>query len=372
LASVALVGLTTANTRASARATTEQIDRFQLEVLAAINCEELALQPGLSDELARNWMLCSLYSLYDAISLAGDLGLTRAKLALTESDLGSAKTEDFSALKKHPLDREKIRLAMLFKRAVVKIIHKGVRQPPQLAGCNSQAGVAPQLRFFFEYEVWCQEDLVRFVFELRGNTITGKAGYVTPKGEHLCPHDRHEVDCKGIPRGTKIVNFFAVTTPPPQPGDIGLIGVILRGNKVGVFHRLARALSEPLQPLPTSPPPPPEPPPLKCNGSISLLSAGPPPVSGYNFSCDKDTSDFSITLAPDRSLLNASTPPGYTCAPMSANGGTNNVLHCDRTSGTTPAGQSVSGQILTNQQLATGSVKLTVSPQNANFSFTGP
>ena len=46
------------------------IDRFQLEVLAAANCEELALQPGLSDELARSWMLCSLYSLYDAISLS--------------------------------------------------------------------------------------------------------------------------------------------------------------------------------------------------------------------------------------------------------------------------------------------------------------
>src|SRR5438105_12824781 len=78
VASVALVGssstaarVTAPSTRTSASATDEQVAAFQREVLAAINCEELAIQPGLSDELARSWMLCSLYSLYDAISLAG-------------------------------------------------------------------------------------------------------------------------------------------------------------------------------------------------------------------------------------------------------------------------------------------------------------
>src|SRR5712692_7823156 len=72
LATAALVASssTARVTAPQANPTTEQIDRFQLEVLAAINCEELALQPGLSDELARGWVLCSLYSLYDAIDLS--------------------------------------------------------------------------------------------------------------------------------------------------------------------------------------------------------------------------------------------------------------------------------------------------------------
>ena len=58
LASLALVASRSTDagvTAPSGSATTEQIDRYQLEVLAATNCEELALQPGLSDELARTY-----------------------------------------------------------------------------------------------------------------------------------------------------------------------------------------------------------------------------------------------------------------------------------------------------------------------------
>src|SRR5438309_825831 len=117
IASLPNAGLSAPSARARASATTEQIDRFQLEVLAAINCEELALQPALSDELARSWMLCSLYSLYDARSLAQEAGLTEVSFQNGRTTyiysipylLGLAKEDDLAALRKHPLDREKIR-----------------------------------------------------------------------------------------------------------------------------------------------------------------------------------------------------------------------------------------------------------------------
>jgi hypothetical protein len=310
-------------------------------------------------------MLCSLYSLYDAISLAGGV-LEGRKLYDAHFWLGEAKNLDFEALKKHPLAKETIRDAIRFKRRVVKIIYKHAPQPPKPADCHSQAGVAPQLPGFYEFQPHCPGEIKSGTFWLPWTTITGKAGYVTPKGERQCPHDRHEVDCKGMPRGTRRVTFFAETTPAPQPGDVGLIAVILRGNRVGVVHSAARALSAPFQPAPSLPP-------VHCTGSISLLSGGPPPVSGYAFSCDRPTTGFALTLPSDRSFLNATTPAGYnTCTPRSVNGGTNNELHCDRASGVTPAGQSVNGQIQTNQRLAAGSVMLTVSPQNATFSLSGP
>src|SRR5205807_443204 len=197
---------------------------------------------------------------------------------------------------------------------------------------------------FYEFKITCPGGISGGTLWLPENTITGKAGYVTPKGEHECRHTRHRIDCKRIRRGAKIVTFFAETTPAPRPGQTGLLGVILRGNRVGVFHRRARALRAPLQPAPTLPH-------VNCDGSISLLMGGPGPVYSYIFSCTKPTSGFSITLAPDRSVLNATTPSGYSCAPASANGGTNNVLRCDRTSNVTAAGRSVIGQVQTNQAL---------------------
>jgi hypothetical protein len=112
--------------------------------------------------------------------------------------------------------------------------------------------------------------------------------------------------------------------------------------------------------------------PIHCTGSLTLLNGGPPPVYTYTWSCDQATTDFTITLTPDRTFLNASIPVDYACAPESANGGTNNQLHCNRSSGTTSAGQSVTGQVETNQPLATNSIQLTVSPQSATFAFTGP
>ena len=116
--------MTAPSARVGATATTEQVDRFQLEVLAAINCEKLALQPGLSDELARGWVLCSLYSLYDAISLLPDVGLTGHGLSQAGQHLGLAKDEDFEALRKHPLDKAKIRTAIVYKRGALETVRK--------------------------------------------------------------------------------------------------------------------------------------------------------------------------------------------------------------------------------------------------------
>src|SRR5437588_2047626 len=140
LASLALVassttsaGVTASSRHASATATDEQVDQFQREVLAAINCEELALQPGLSDELARSWMLCSLYSLYDALDLAPHV-FSGLREELVHRDLHGAVLDDLSALKKHPLAKGEVEGAISVKRSVVRIIHSHAPDPPKPAG----------------------------------------------------------------------------------------------------------------------------------------------------------------------------------------------------------------------------------------------
>src|SRR5205807_8672520 len=99
----------------------------------------------------------------------------------------------------------------------------------------------------------------------------------------------------------------------------------------------------------------------------------PPPQYQFKWSCNQATTDFSLTLPSNRQFVGGSPPPGYNCAPpQGANGGTNNVVDCDRTSGSTAPQQQVAGAFATNQPLAGGSVQLTVSPQNASVSLSGP
>src|SRR5262249_10886678 len=68
-ATVGAVAAGQATPAAAAPSLDDQIESYQLAILSAINCEELALQPQLSDDLARGWVHCSRHSLQDALDL---------------------------------------------------------------------------------------------------------------------------------------------------------------------------------------------------------------------------------------------------------------------------------------------------------------
>jgi hypothetical protein len=110
-----------------------------------------------------------------------------------------------------------------------------------------------------------------------------------------------------------------------------------------------------------------------CSASMTAGNPGPPPMYSYVWSCNQSTTGFAITLPNNRSFQGSPPPPAnYNCGVTSTGGGSNNVLACNRTSGSTGPEQQVNGQVATNQTLSPNTAQLTVFPQNASFTFSGP
>jgi hypothetical protein len=352
------------------------VAKFQLDVLTAINCEELALDLlGSHPRLAREWLMCAEESLAEAASTELQLphalhGYIDVRLALNATRDADGEAVLLSLQGKKARAREKVEIALRHKRDMIETIHRNVPGAPEPAHCilfplylegppkggDPHDGAAPQGAPGYELRATCPHVFRHAILTLSTVRISGNVGYVDAAGVHHCRHTAHRVDCK-ISRRDKQIALFAHTAPQPSKGLVAVFGAVLGGKRV------AAARTRPLGRPPLV---------VNCSGQISLLSAGPPPIYNYNWACDQPTTGFSITLPSNNAFLHATTPTGYTCVSQSANGGTNNQLSCQRTSGTTAANQSVNGQVQTSETIAPDSAALTVSPQNATFTLSGP